>query len=648
MRKLAIFLTLTVLVVGLGSAAVTSVDKISFRSNSDFFSGEVFAISMTSDFSTDRISVTLSSSELSAAADGETDQSLSIDVTSQETFAEFPTRQDSGFAPIAPLDLVRHRSDTKSQRNSWAENNCYDIEQDGSVEYYYASITELDYTNDPSPFYDYLTYCSVVSGQLGQVGKFSSANKIFRTEWKVDASGKPTQTAIVTNGDGGAGARTRIGEHVIVDWEGNLGTGDGPPSIGDSLVMQKGNEFRIIKEPRYQDWQQYVENKLFDKYEKFAAYDRDSTKDRDTVDQEVESTLEQKREEAEQVFSDSQLFGGTFSGSSFEDAQLKVDLEQSIAYPSFTIYVDGAEYVTVEKPTGTPRIVDVSGDRFGEFDRGSISATVKNVGEAEGSFSARVTGCGSHFSAAGTEITRTLDPGETTTYTFEVSFSGDSEVTEQCSIEVTNQVGSSVSKSVSLTGVPDNQCKPGSRIPKILDGRHVIFECGKDGQELRRIETCGEKERAARVNGKLQCVANDRLEVCGNNEDDDGDGKTDENCGGVTGGFLSDILQPFRQFGQDIQSAVANPLNRIFLLVDLVVSVLAGLVAFGFGRTTVANFAAVQNPRHRLVLGAVLGLLVGGLAYSLISSIFVKILVVVGVGAHLYLQTLIPDLTDLV
>ena len=580
-------------------------------------------IDFVADGSTDKVTALIDSDQLADASGGEVSQQLTVDATATETYARYSIGP-SGEPTLVQLDLITATKDTKAELAEWALATCYDPDHDGNIEWYQHSVPSWDIA-------DYKGYCAYRNGQYGPIGDLAPADELFTAEFCAEASDKQQECATLSNGATGAGTRTALGEHVKIEWNGNLDTGESAPGVDDEYALH-GNQFdggwRIISYSRYDDWTDYTA-RLPSLYEDWATGSLSRS--------DLESQLDQEAKQAAAEFTDSPLTAATTIDSSFTDGQLRLDLANALAYPSFTMYVDGAEYITVEKPTGKPKIVSTSGDRFGEVDTGTITVTAENVGEAEGSFAGRITSCSDGFNFDSTTITRTVNPGDRTTYEFDVSFTStgtDGEVAGSCTVQVKG-VESRDLATVDVTGTQANECQPNEPVIKPgPTGRDVIYECDSDGVGLIKLETCPEeKPNGIKRDGEGVCVAENIQEEAG--------------LGAAFERFTHDV-------GEFLEDPFDNFLNKPMLAIDILATLLAVIVSFFVAQSRLvtpfvevtAEATGVNETMLRFVIGVVVAVLAGYVTYALISRLWVKLTILVGtvlfVAGYVYVQSLIP------
>ena len=507
MRKQFLILVSVLLFVGYGSATITSVDSITYNSNNEFFNGEVYAISVASDQSTDKIDIFLGEDELSQQVDGEVNQDLEIDFTDQSTELRYSTSSSEDLRPIYTFTPYHESGfSTSDEAIEAIKASCYDLNDDGqgsgNWNAYYDGLNK-----------EYEIRCFQEDTYLGTPAYIDNPDEIFTTEVELQASGKTVQSATLSNGDAGSGVVTDLGQHAKIRWNGNLDTGASTPDnsrvIGLSANRYDGS-WRIVSEQGYRDYKTYLENQAHDTLQDWA--------DGSNTGWQAAEWLNNKAWSAAEVDESSELAYTTVSDSSFTGGQFTYDTDDLLSYPMFTVYVDAGEdgYIEVTKPTGTPEITSTSSDDIEELGTGQVSATVENVGNGEGSFSARITECSNGFTSSDDQRTKIVPRGGSVSYGFDVSFQSTNrdaqEVDGSCTVEV-QDTGSGVSDSTSVdvTGIQASECTAGEQsITVNEDGLYEIYECQSNEQGKELVKTCGEDEKAyAQGDNQFACEEND-------------------------------------------------------------------------------------------------------------------------------------------
>ncbi|QIB75371.1 hypothetical protein G3I44_14370 [Halogeometricum borinquense] len=154
-------------------------------------------------------------------------------------------------------------------------------------------------------------------------------------------------------------------------------------------------------------------------------------------------------------------------------------------------------------------------------------------------------------------------------------------------------------------------------------------------------------------NGRVDedCGTTGPAEVCGDEVDNDGDGFTDEGCS--SSGFFAGIAEFLSGFGAvgeglaalvgDVIAAFQNPFANTFLLIDIMVTLAAGLAAFILVSTQrllpideFSELIQVDPALTRLATGGFAGVLTAAIVYGVFSNIFVKLVIVIAIGLWWY------------
>jgi len=540
LRRTATLLLSIILFAGLSSATVTSADSITYNSGtSEFFDGDLFAIGVASDESTDKIDIFLDRSELSESTDGEVQQDLQIDFTDQSTELRYSTTPSSDLVNIYTFTPYNEQGfSSSSEAISAIKASCFDLNGNGEGSGVWNYETESQ---------SYEIYCYTQDKYLGTPAFLDNPDEIFSTTASLQASGKTRQSATLSNGDTGSGVITDLGSHAKIRWNGNLDTGASTPDNTRIYALHANRysgSWRIIGETAYDDYSTYLEGgQAFQALEDWAFDSAPDITGWQAVDR-----LNRRAWDAAEVDETSELAYTTVTDNSFSNGQFTYDTEDLLVYPTFTVYVDAGEngYIEISKPTGEPNIVSTTSTTIPENGTGTISATVENVGDGEGSFSGRLTGCSDGFVFSDTQTTEDqVFPGTTVSYSFDVSFQSTSseqrDIDGTCTVEVQDTgSGDSDSTSISVTGRQVSNCgelEAGDERRSLnSDGRWIIEVCKQNEQGFRLRTTCAEDEKAV--------AQGDDTFAC---EEDNGGGGGPGNPGDPGGipGWIGDLLEQF-------------------------------------------------------------------------------------------------------
>jgi hypothetical protein len=620
---------------------VNSVDTITFEEG-----GQKLHIGYTSSFTTDEINVYLGKDDIESETGAVAETPITFSVSHQESYAKYAT-QDTGIPPIHAWDAIENTVSSKQELWEWTTTNCADTNDAGefSVEGYGTTDVDarasrwLDYW---SGTYKYDIYCWQRNGKYGSLADIGSPNEIFRTEWELQAGDKNPQTAVITNGVGGAGRTSELGRYATVRWDGSLTTGENPPLVDDELALHSNvyeDGWIIISERRYDEYRSFVQNNAYDILGDWAA-GRAS-------ENHIEGEMNGKAENAASKFSESPLSDAELLESSFDRGVFKVDMDREHTYPVFDLEIDAGEqaYATVYRPVGEPMIVSTSSAEFGELGQGTVSVDVKNAGEAEGSFSARMDSCGQYFSGNSLQNTKTVSPGSTATFDFRVSFTStsltQSEFSDQCKIVVQDTgSGEEVSTSVQVTATQESECKTGeeTKKEKQVGGEtvDVIMEC-TNGLKLEEDEVCDADEEARYVNDEVQYECR--------NPGNTGTGGSSWTIPGL--GWQ--VKNPASGFGE-IFSGTAGAMTYAQILLS-VIGFLAGFALLGIKLGAMIDglateFIPISDAAVRLGLGLLGGVLAFLTVYQFVTSPLGFLLTILGLVAagYLYVSAGTPDI----
>lgn len=631
--------------------SAASVDRIEFDSNSEFFDGEVLKIEYDASTTASSLNTEISESEIERETSRETDQDLSIDVSDAETKIRYDIEQSGKYSIQTVVQNQFDRTNLQQAKES-ARNQCYDLNGDGVIQiqtpnnqedYYEAVIGEKEGVFVTSRN----VACFQIKQPFGQAADIGNGDVETSADFRVNADGKRAQEATISNSQIGEGKVSRIGDNVLVEWKSNLQTGEAKPRTSDELALYQGSfdGWKIIQRSSYND------------YETFVETEASELLDPKGVDGRELGLFNEKAREAAEAHTDPDLDSDEFTSTNFDSATIVHEPQDPVAYPEFDVYVDGADYLEVEKPVAEPRIVSITGTEVPETGTGTVEVDVQNTASTEGSFFVRVSDTSSEFTTSDLSREITLESGESRELGFDIAFSGDGdekEVEGSVTVEVENADGSSTARaSTDVTGVNANTCgsAPGERFKDIRNGQTQVRLCDKDGVGSTLVETCSSDERVEVIDGKLQCFKPDTGGGSGGSDGGDNDGgQKSDDCQiklfeaptGQTVEFTNPLCA--------VQNAVDNALGSTLGLFDLIVSAVAGLVGFGLASRDLGDFVAptfdeatrLGESQVRLVLGLVALIAVGYLTFTVISNIFVKIGLVAAGIAYAYIKSLIP------
>jgi len=501
-------------------------------------------------------------------------------------------------------------------------------------------------------------YCVRWNGHFGRTAALTSGDKIFTSEWELQAEGKETQTVTISNSNAGK-STYKMGEYAVISTSGALSSGVSPPSTSNVYVVHSNtldDGWRVISRSRYQEWNQYVRNQLMDDITQWQEGTLINGSDA------VESKANQRARRAYEQFDGAEITSGiSVEDTSWSSGTFVYDTSEVLGFSRMQIYIDAGPdgYVEVSKPVGEARIVSSSGTEVSEFDSDTVSVTFENVAGSEGSFTGQVESCSNSFTYEGVTKRATVDSGSQETFEFKVSFASDSnqeeKVNGQCELAVTNAEGSTVSTSVDVVGEQKTECTEGSENVRVLEnGTEAIVKC-TDGFNTEIVEECESNEEA-------------RL-VSTNNGEDDYECRKGSGPGGSNGecvlwdvGDDGNPVTPYYPLkdpfcGEDLLGQVGEAFSLVFSGVAGIVGGLAAAVAVlwvdgerrirgGFKPLKTRKQSRVKN--GNLLLGVLAFLVVGVLAFTVAAllptliQVAVAAVAVIAMVGRLVLRSAIP------
>lgn len=639
-NRLTAFAVSIILMMGLASGAVISADNIEYGGNTEFFQGDVFTLYVSGSGSTDTIragfSERVSADTLSSGVqDGEVSQYLDIQSETLSYSAQYELRPSNGLESLDDLKAVTHTTDTSDQAKTWARNNCYDLNFDGSVsgDMVITNKPEVD-LDDQDKWNDWEVHCMRNAGGTAFKPAVIENNpdRLFQTRFTVQAEGKATESGVISNSDVGDGRVVDLGDNVKVQWDGNKPTGQAVPEPTGIVAIHSNREggWRTVSKTSYTGH--------FDTLESMRG-DIEDWAQGSLAKSNVQNTFDSSYSQAKEPETNSPLAGAEPDGG-YTDGVFTLELDKTPFYPTFIIYVKGADYLEVKKTAGQPEILDTSSTRAEEGNTGTVTAEVKNIGNAEGKFNARLTQCGGNFEPLGTGQAN-VEPGGITSFNLEYSFSTtefDGQTAEDvCTVEVTDEAsGEKVSAEADVSGKQALTCTPGSLYNKTESGNQTTaYVWGDNCQNVEKATTCeGDEYLTTDTKGEFICKekgsppgvekpCQSSLFGTGIISYTDPICKTTNN---ITGGF----------------SATTGDVARYFF------AILAGVIGFGLGRNTLSDFAKITDDRTRTILGLVIGGFMAVLLFSLWANPVAWLVVLAGVLFYLGVGRYIKALYDFV
>jgi hypothetical protein len=563
MRKLNSFLVLAVILVSFtavgASQSIISADRIEYVSEgSDFYDGPVLQAAVSSNYQGDNIIFNTGNRNLADIVSGQTNNTLEVEVESQDIFSEYaftdpsqtarPDLAEFGLTTIIVNDIDPQNEKQELENSQKVRNICTDINQDGdltggnkyakytegaSSDYdFYYSQGSSDWSWEDFEFEsaDYDVTCITQIQYYGNVGEISNPVQTYTTTWEArNGQGKVERTTL-SNSEMAEGNVGRLGPNVRVEFNGGETTGLTSPRATDELILHSNDGlestdgFRVLNSGSYESYQIQYDSleSIMDEYFEIKAdqgYVNDDT---------TESLFSEVNREASQAYrgiSSGEFTEMEFSsnGDGLAEGTGRI-YEENLFYPQFTVEAKACRnldlsecdaFINIKKEVGIPKITDISTKKFSELSQAEVNLSYKNIGYSEGSFEARITECTNSFEPTGVPKRQSLDEGESVTEQLYLTGSTtdmtEGEKTGYCVAEVT-ETGTlqTVQQRFQVTLVQESECTYydslgyGQQTPKkesaTVDGEEqlvdVIYECKENELGYNLKETCDADEVA--------------------------------------------------------------------------------------------------------------------------------------------------------
>jgi hypothetical protein len=492
-------------------AAVQGFTNADIVSNHESLSGNVWIIQWTdTGFDSDSLVATLEPDDFYDLTEEEftTEQDfrVSVDATDDGCFYRIQEATRPKVFTV-DADFRTFWVTDRATRDEWISNNCFN----GEALVKTAANIVSDYV-----------WCFVITDYRGTPGDIGSPQYEFETIWSVSADGRSTESATICSGartsEKCSGVDAKIGSYAYVEWQGSLDTGKKCEDPKNEYAMHSNtftDGWRVVDKPAYDDFYSYWYSleTWKDDIEDWAAGTTTETYIQNKANGLASNAVQSKTTGVfVSQWSDD---NPDIENPSFTDGLIRWSpSDDRLLFPTFNLYVDGDYYLQVVKPCGEPEITRVSIDTIEEGSRENAKIYVKNIGDYDGAFTVRVTGCTGGFSVEGGEDGIHLDAGESGSVSIPIGFTSTSTEsateTGTCTAEMESTCPDvqSDTYTFSVTGKQIQDCVPGHRKCG-TDGEEVI-ECNDAGLAYEHLEYCASNEVC--VNG--YCEVEDLL-FCG-------------------------------------------------------------------------------------------------------------------------------------
>lgn len=336
---------------------------------------------------------------------------------------------------------------------------------------------------DGNPLADYeFRYC-IYKERVGTKGVFNNPTTKFEADISLSVGGDTQQETISSDQ-----SSVNFGNVATATWTGNLVTGEALPTNINNYVAIKelsSNMWKIVRESTYDD---------YDDTEPIADNNLNNLDDTSWSDDieyyEIENAVSGVNYASNIVMSSDASYSENYFSEFNEDTgNFIVTLDRSLGNPNIVFRVK-ASWIGIVIPVGEPSIISLNSESFGSGETGNIEVEVKNIGDVEGTFSAKLVDC-QPFNVISTSATTrvTLSPEEIgkMIITLDAGSTSD-DISQDCKIEVydVNDPSIMTISSVNVAMTTAKVCTPG----KISVEGNLIKKCNDEGSRLKTIEKC--------------------------------------------------------------------------------------------------------------------------------------------------------------
>lgn len=453
-----------------GGGTVLSINEVEFGSNVQGIRGDAFLVTFAQTSLGQHIYGTFNSNEINSRISGNerVETGFRMDIRGSETVCNYDiNRQSSDPDYIYKVSLID-------------EGRCDPINPFGA--------TCQDRVNQCDGIGFWVKYTWQLRGhyvcmgetQFTPVGNIQFSREDFSADISVTVDGQ-THSTTINNRDGGVNI---LDGKIVVDWVGNLGTGQQCPSPAQQNVMAAylNNQWRIIDSSKFQTWSTLTSRTSDNIPRNLEDCIRAGWQDRDSgadiankcipdFNRLVDDTLVRK---------DFRSVGGSNAitlGSS-NDGRVTINTGRQLSFPVFTMRIQ-ADMLGVYVPVAEPKIQNVVCDDITSGFMGIARVDVRNTGNTGGG--ARVSvNCNSPLTVSTGALNGFLEPGVTNSFNF--ALTGDGSGSVSCTAQVreagTNTITDTETFTCNLKEVGADDPETGDR-RCTMDGEYQIYGGGR-------------------------------------------------------------------------------------------------------------------------------------------------------------------------
>jgi len=350
-----------------------------------------------------------------------------------------------------------------------------------------------------------IRYC-VTKQTVATKGSYENPFISFTAKIRTSAGGIVKEKTICSGAVSGCdGTSVDFDSLGVAQWTGNLVTGDSAPNQNNFVAIKRSdtNRWQIGKKSDFDAYNPYpatADSALNSFSNLFPGYS-----DVNRAYTEITNAITPANNAAVNLINNQASFTSSQFTTDSNTGKVAVTLNRRLMTPNILFRIR-ADWVGVVIPTGQPKILSVTSDKFNGGESGTVNIQIQNIGEAAGTFSAMLVNCDPFIqSVSGQTARKTFQPNDADT--IQISVSGGTmadDYTKSCSVKVYDVNDPSISATSDLTL---QQTKPKICVPGkfIIEGK-MIKQCNEQGTAVNIVRACDYGVESD-SQGDLNCVA---------------------------------------------------------------------------------------------------------------------------------------------
>ena len=453
-----------------GGGTVLSMSQVTFDSNHPGIQGNAFLVTFAQTSLGQHIYGTFTANEINSKlqSNEKVDTGFRLDVFGSDTICNYNiNRQSLNEQTLYKLYLID-------------EGRCGGIYTSCTTKQNTCSSNGGIFLRDESSWLTSSNWACVAEKQRVPVGKVEFNREDFNAEIKVTADGV-SYSEKINNRDGGVNI---LNDKIVVDWVGNLGTGEQCPTADEKNVMASyvNNRWTFTNIDRYNTWRTITTPNPEGVPSNFNRCIRDGWQSGESGSTLVNKCISAFNRETDDALRQASFTsdGGTsaIASGDTDDGKVTINTGRQLSFPVFTMRIQ-ADMLGVYVPVAEPKIERVVCDEFTSGYMGFARVDVRNFGEVGGSARLSVV-CQPPISVSTPASNMFLEPNILNSYNF--ALTGDGSGSVSCTAQVreagTNKITDTKQFTCSLKGVGTSDPKDGDKRCS-TGGTYEIYNNGR-------------------------------------------------------------------------------------------------------------------------------------------------------------------------